>query len=358
MSELVRIDGMIDPHTHLRDLDWAHKATFASETRAAVAGGYWAVFDMPNTPPNTVDAASLALKLERLAATAACDYGVYLGASQVDNSAAVAQLADDACGLKIFNNATTGNLLIEDQDLRRRFYQRWPAHRPIAVHAEEDTILDLLTLVRETRKPTHFLHISTAREVAHLRAAKEEGLPVTLGVCPHHLYLTQHDEAALKGFGLMKPTLKTPADRDALWQAITDGVVDVIESDHAPHTRAEKESDRPPYGVPGLETNLPLMLTAVHERAIPLERAAAMLSANVRRIWGVTCPPDTYTLVDLDAAYTLDSRRLHSACGWSPFDGMRVRGRVVATWIRGQRVYDGEAVTPLAQPQNLFKAVA
>ncbi|MFQ3660116.1 MAG: hypothetical protein SNJ54_14295 [Anaerolineae bacterium] len=358
MSELFRINGMIDPHTHLRDLDWSHKATFASETRAAVAGGYWAVFDMPNTPPNTIDAASFALKEARLASSAACDYGIYLGASQLDNSETVAQVAGEACGLKIFNNATTGNLLIEDQGLRRRFYQRWPAHRPIAVHAEEDTILDILALVRETRKPTHFLHISTAREVAHLRAAKEEGLPVTLGVCPHHLYLTQHDESTLKGYALMKPTLKTPADRDALWQAIADGVVDIIESDHAPHTRAEKESDRPPYGVPGLETNLPLMLTAVHKRGIPLERVAAMLSANVQRIWSVTCPPATYTLVDLNVTYTLDSRTLHSACGWSPFDGMRVHGRVVATWIRGQRVYNGETITPVARPHNVFKAAS
>ncbi len=358
MSELFRIHGMIDPHTHLRDLDWSHKATFASETRAAVAGGYWAVFDMPNTPPNTVDAASFALKDERLASSAACDYGVYFGASQVDNSQEVAALADAACGLKIFNNATTGNLLIEDQSLRRRFYQRWPAHRPIAVHAEEDSILDILALVRETGKPTHFLHISAAREVAYLRAAKEEGLPVTLGVCPHHLYLTQHDEPALKGYALMKPSLKTPTDRDALWKAIADGVVDIIESDHAPHTRAEKESDHPPYGVPGLETNLPLMLTAVHERGIPLERVAAMLSANAQRIWGLPCPSDTYTLVDFDAAYTLDSRTMHSACGWSPFDGMRVRGRVLETWIRGQRVYDGETITPLAQPLNLFKAAS
>jgi dihydroorotase len=358
MSDLFRINGMIDPHTHLRDLDWAYKATFATETRAAVAGGYWAVFDMPNTPPNTVDADTFAHKRARLQTAAACDYGIYIGASQLDNSDMFAALAPTACGLKIFNNATTGDLLIEDQSLRRRMFQRWPAYRPIAVHAEEETVLDILTLVRETRKPTHFLHISTAREIAYLRAAKEEGLPVTLGVCPHHLYLTRHDEAALKGFARMKPTLKTPTDRDALWQAIADGLVDIIESDHAPHTRAEKESSQPPYGVPGLETNLPLMLTAVYERGLPIEQIAAMLSVNVQRIWGLTCPADTYTLIDHSATYTLDSRQMHSACGWSPFDGMRVYGRVRETRIRGQVVYDGEQVHPLAAPRNLFEEAA
>src|SRR5262249_21468151 len=159
-------------------------------------------------------------------------------------------------------------------------------------------------------------------------------------------------------FGLMKPALKTAADRDALRQAVASGLVDIIESDHAPHTKAEKNSDNPPYGVPGLETTLPLVLKLVNEGCISLERAIGLVAINPRGIWGLTPPPETFTLVDLDANYTINSRDLYTQCCWSPFEGMRVRGKVRETWIRGQKVYDGEQV--LAAPgfgKNLFGAV-
>lgn len=344
MSDIVKIPAMLDPHCHLRDLDWAHKATFASETAAAVAGGYWAVFDMPNTPPETVDRPALDRKLAALASSATCDWGVYAGASQADNTAEYAAMVYDTCGLKIFNNSTTGNLLLDNQPMRHTHYAAWPASRLIAVHAEEETVLDILELVRQHRKHTHFLHISSQFEIDTLQAAKEEGLPVSIGVCPHHLYLTEADVDALRGYAMMKPPLKTRADVDALWQAVADGVVDVIESDHAPHTRAEKEAHHPAYGVPGLETTLPLMLTAVAEDRLSVDRAVDLVATNPRKIWGLAPPDDTYCLVDLSAEYTIDNANLHTACGWSPFDGQRVRGKILETWIRGLKVYDGEAV--------------
>ncbi len=352
---LVRLPGLVDPHTHLRDLEWSHKATFTSETAAAVAGGYWAVFDMPNTPPATTSRSALDTKLAAIGQTAVCDWGVYAGASQADNTAEYAAMAGDVCGLKIFNNSTTGSLLLADQPTRDHHYAAWPDTKLIAVHAEEDTVLDILALVRKYRKRTHFLHISTAREIQYLQAAREEGLPVTVGVCPHHLYLTQADEAALGAFAIMKPGLKTAADRDALWQAIASGVVDVVESDHAPHTLQEKQSDNPPYGVPGLETTLPLLLLAVSEGRLTLERVIELVATNPRRIWGLACPPDTYTLVDLNAAYTIERAGLFTACGWSPFEGLRVTGRIRETWIRGCKAFDGEQV--LVEPgfgRNLF----
>lgn len=340
MSNLLRIDGMVDPHTHLRDLDWSYKATFYSETCAAVAGGYWAVFDMPNTPPNGVNEANLALKRERLTQQAVCDWGVYVGASQSDNTSEYVRVWQHSCGLKMFCNETTGDLLIADQVEREKHFAAWHFDRPIAVHAEGGTVLEILELVREYRRRVHFLHISTAEEIGYLRAAKEEGLPVTVGVCPHHLFLTQADETILGAYGLMKPTLKTSRDRDALWEALAIGLIDVVESDHAPHTRAEKQSDNPPFGVAGLETTLPLMLTAVSEGRLTLSQLLPILSSNVRRIWGLSCPSDTYCLVDLDVSYVIDNALLHTACGWSPFAGFRVFGRVVETWIRGVKVYD------------------
>lgn len=355
MSRLTKIHGMVDPHCHLRDLDWSHKATFATETAAAVAGGYWAVFDMPNTPPETISRDALDTKLQALNHSAICDWGVFAGASQANNTAEYAAMVSDTCGLKIFNNSTTGNLLISDQSMRDKHYAAWSANRVIAVHAEEETVLDILQLVRKYGKRTHFLHISTANEIEYLRVAKEEGLPITIGACPHHLFMTEADVITLRGYAMMKPPLKTQSDVDTLWQAIRDGLVDVIESDHAPHIHAEKQAEKPAYGVPGLETTLPLMLTAVHEERITLEQLVDLVATNPRRIWGLPLPDDTYTVVDLDAEYTIENNRLLTKCGWSPFAGKCVRGKVIETWIRGVKVYDGEQV--LVEPgfgNNLF----
>jgi dihydroorotase len=341
---VIKINGMVDPHTHLRDLDWSHKATFASETQAAIAGGYWAVFDMPNTSPSTVDPSRLADKLDKINQTAYCDWGLYFGASQADNTAEYAKIVSQVCGLKIYNNSTTGDLLIDNQVDRDKHYKAWSANKIITVHAEDETVRDILDLVRKYRRPTHFLHISTKLEINLLTQAKEDGLPVTLGVCPHHLYLTEDDLSTLGAYGRMKPELKTKNDQNALWQAIENGVVDVIESDHAPHTIAEKEATPPPFGVPGLETTLPLMLQAVKDGRLSLKRATDMVSTNVHRIWGIQVPNDTYTLVDTGVNYVIERGNLHTKCGWSPFEGMRVTGKVREVWIRGQQVYDGEQI--------------
>lgn len=344
MSELLKIPGMMDPHVHLRGMDWSHKGTFSTETAAALAGGYTAVLDMPNTSPPTITPQNLDYKLGVFASQAHCDWGVYYGASSAGNWEDYPAVIDSVCGLKMYNNETTGHLLIEDQAVRAAHYQAWPAHKVIAVHAEGETVAQILDLVRQYGRKTHFCHISTAEEITMLRAAKEEGLPVTVGVCPHHLYLSQDDLPTLGPLGLMKPELKTRADVAALWEALAGGVVDVIESDHAPHTLAEKHSGKPVYGVPGLETNLPLSALAVKEGRLTVAQLVDLLAVNPRRIFGVAADPETYTLVDLDAAYTLESSKMLSHCGWTPFDGMRVYGVVRQVVIRGQIVYDGEKV--------------
>ena len=356
---LIRINGMIDPHTHLRDLDWTHKATFVSETKAAIAGGFSCVFDMPNTSPSTVNEALLLDKAQRLNRAAHCDWGLYFGASQADNTAEYEAIARRVCGLKIYNNSTTGDLLIDSSALRERHYRAWSPSKLIAVHAEEETVGNILELVRKYRQPTHFLHISSEYEINLLTQAKEDRLPVTVGVCPHHLFLSEDDLPTLGAYGLMKPELKRKSDQRALWRAIQLGVVDIIESDHAPHTIAEKESDEPPFGVPGLETTLPLMLQAARDGRLPLQRACDMLSLNVQRIWRIAPLPKTYTLVDTDASFVVERDNLVTQCGWSPFEGMRVSGKVREVWIRGHKVFDGDTV--LSQPgfgRNLFGLVA
>ncbi len=344
MAHTLTIPGMIDPHVHLRGLEWSHKGTFTSETAAALAGGYWAVLDMPNTPPSSTSPAALAAKLEALTAGAICDWGVYFGASQIDNSAAYAGIVDHVCGLKMYNNATTGMLLIADQETRAAHYRAWPPGKIIAVHAEGQTVADILALVRAYRRQTHFCHISTAEEIALLRDAKSEGLPISIGVTPHHLFLTEDDVPVLGALGRMKPELKTKADQAALWDAITSGLVDVVESDHAPHTLDEKESDPPPSGVPGLETTLPLLCTAMHEERLSAERVIELVALRPRQLFGLRPGAGTYTVVDLDTAYTISRDTLRTQCGWSPFEGQRVVGAVREVWIRGRRVFDGETI--------------
>ena len=229
----------------------------------------------------------------------------------------------------------------------------------IAVHAEGQTVAEILTLVRRYRAWTHFCHISTAEEIDLLRAAKTEGLPVSVGVTPHHLYLTETDVGRLGSLGRMKPELKTQADQDALWAGIADGTVDVAESDHAPHTLDEKQSEQPPFGVPGLETTLPLMCKALRDGRIDEQQLIDLLALNAQRIFKVTPGSDTYTLVDLDAVYEIKRANLRTKCGWSPFEGMQVVGAVREMWIRGRKAFDGENV--LVEPgfgQNLFGSEA
>jgi carbamoyl-phosphate synthase/aspartate carbamoyltransferase/dihydroorotase len=355
MTRTITIPGMVDPHVHLRGMEWDYKADFATETTAALAGGYWAIFDMPNTPPETINAAALDRKLTDMGRAAVCDWGVYFGASQADNTAEYAEIIDPVCGLKIYNNATTGSLLIADQALRDRVYAAWPPQRVIAVHAEGQTVADILALVRQYRTWTHFCHISTAEEIDLLRAAKIEGLPVSVGVTPHHLYLTETDVGHLGSLGRMKPELKPQADQDVLWSGIADGTVDAVESDHAPHTLEEKNSATPPSGVPGLETTLPLMCTALRDGRITEAQLIDLLALDAQRIFKLAPGANTYTVVDLDAVYEIKRANLRTKCGWSPFEGMQVVGAVREVWIRGKKVFDGETV--LVTPgfgRNLF----
>ena len=340
----LRIPAPFDPHVHLRDLDWAHKGSFASETAAALAGGYCALLDMPNTPPATVNPDALAHKQARFRAAARCDWGLWFGAAQPGNQACFTTVQHEVCGLKIYNNETTGDLLIKDQALRDSLFAAWPAGKPLAVHAEEQTVADILELVRRHRRYVHFCHISSAAELDMLAAAKEAGLPVSIGVCPHHLFLTRDDLAALGPLGLMKPQLKTSADRDALRRAITSGLVDVVESDHAPHTLAEKQGPQPAYGVPGLETTLPLLGQALHEGWLESARLVELVSTSPRRLFGFPAPPNSWTELDLSAAQVIDNGNLQTHCGWSPFAGMRLHGVLRSVTLRGRQVYDGDQV--------------
>jgi carbamoyl-phosphate synthase/aspartate carbamoyltransferase/dihydroorotase len=301
---------------------------------------------MPNTPPPATSLARLEERTAAFGAQAVCDFGLYLGAHQHGNESGYPAAAPAAVGLKMYCDETTGDLLIADPSAQRAHLVAWLAvsRKPVAVHAEGKTLAEVLRLAVELDAPVHFCHVSQAEEIALLRRAKRDGAPISVGVTPHHLYLTEDDAARLGPFGRVKPPLRSAADVDALWAGVADGTVDVIESDHAPHTRAEKLSATPPYGLPGLETTLPLMVLAFREGRVSEERLIELLATNAQRVFGLQPPPGTWTLIDADATWVVSDDALRTSPGWSPFSGMRVRGRVREVRIRGQLAFDGEEV--------------
>jgi carbamoyl-phosphate synthase/aspartate carbamoyltransferase/dihydroorotase len=201
-------------------------------------------------------------------------------------------------------------------------------------------------LARSFGRRLHLCHVSLASEIALIRASKESGARVTCEVAPHHLFLNEEDAKRLGPYGQMKPPLASEADRAALWANLD--VVDCVATDHAPHTREEKEGENPPPGVPGLETMLPLLLTAVAEGRLTMERLIDLTHIAPRRIFGLPEQPETWIEIDPGVNVILSSHNLHTRCGWTPFEGMRVRGQVRRMVIRDQAVFeDGEV---LAEP--------
>jgi dihydroorotase len=344
----VRLPGLIDVHVHLREPGGEEKEDLASGTAAALAGGVTMVLDMPNTKPPITGAEGLGIKRVAARRKARCDVGFYLGAT-AGNPAEAASLADQAAGLKIYMDATYGPLRLHDPAAPGpslaallAHFGTWPAHRPIAVHAEGPSAALAIGLARCFGRRLHLCHVSLAAELALVRAAKASGMAVTCEVAPHHLFLSEADARSLGPYGAMRPPLATGADVAALWANLD--AVDCLATDHAPHTRAEKEGPAPPPGVPGLETMLPLLLTAVSAGRLSLERLVELAHEAPRRIFGLPAQPDTWVEVDPGASYALGHEPLHTRCGWTPFAGMAVRGRVRRVVLRGQTAFEGGRV--------------
>lgn len=339
-----RIPGLIDPHVHLRDPGATHKEDFTTGTQAGIAGGFTLVLDMPNNPGGpVVTPEALSRKIAATEGRIFCDVGLFYGASP-SNAKSYGQVAHDVVGLKLYLDHTTGDLKIEGRETIAAIMRAWPEEKPLCVHAEGATLEMVLDLLPEVGRGVHVCHVSLEEEILMIREAKEQGLPVTCEVAPHHLYLTEDDVPRLRGFGIMKPPLGKPSDVDALWRNLA--VVDMIATDHAPHTLEEKQGDNPPFGVPGLETSLPLMLTAVHQGRLTLERLVEMMHHAPRRLFHLPEQPDTYVEVDTSREWQIIASGMYSKCGWTPFDGMPVVGAVTGVWLRGaQVVRDGRVIT-------------
>lgn len=342
----LQLPGLIDVHTHLRVPGGEHKEDFASGTAAALAGGITLILGMPNTSPPLATPEQLAETRQIAQQTIRCDVGLFAAASP-SQIKRLGECANYAVALKIYLNDTFGSLRVEDVPTLRHCFQEWPHQKMIAMHAEKQSVAVGIGLAATYQRPVHFCHISRKEEIELIADAKMAGLPVTCEVTPHHLWLDQSAFARRGALADMRPVLGTPEDVASLWEHLSE-TVDCIATDHAPHTLAEKRSANPPPGVAGLETSLPLMLTAVHAGRLSLERLITLMCNQPRRIFGLPAQPDSWVEVDVDAEWMINDDHIWSKCGWTPFAGTPVRGRVERVYLRNQLVYEAGQI--LAMP--------
>jgi carbamoyl-phosphate synthase / aspartate carbamoyltransferase / dihydroorotase len=333
----MQLPGLVDLHVHMREPGALHKEDWDSGTAAALAGGFTTVLAMPNTKPPVTDRDSLELALASAREKARCDYAQFLGAG-ADNIGQARVLAHLAAGLKMYLDQTYGPLRLDNMSDWMAHFAAWPASLPIAAHAEGRSLAAVILMAAIFDRPIHLCHVSKQEEILLIRAAKEKGLKVTCEVTPHHLFLTKEDISTLgEGVSEVRPRLAEPSDRDALWKNLD--VIDCFATDHAPHTQAEKESQDPPPGFPGLETALPLLLNAVFEGRLSLDDLVLRLHTNPRQIFKLPEQPETYIEVDPHQTWEIRAEETYTRCGWTPFEGWKVRGRLRTVTLRGQEVY-------------------
>ncbi len=370
---LTVLPGVIDSQVHFREPGLDHKEDLESGSRAAVLGGVTAVFEMPNTKPNTDSADALADKLKRAKDRMWCDHAFYVGATAANaKELGTLEMLPGAAGIKVFMGASTGDLLVSDDKELARVLAH--GRRRVAIHAEDETRMQeranlrvsgdpsshpvwrddesamlatrrIVKLAREAGRRIHVLHVTTPAELEFLGANKDIA---TCEVTPQHLTLAGEEAYPRLGtYAQMNPPIRSGAHRDGLWHWVNQGVPDVLGSDHAPHTKEEKAQAYPasPSGMPGVQTLLPLMLDHVAKGRLTLQRLVDLTSAGPQRIFGLVnkgrIAPGydaDFTVVDLKKTWEVEDEWLASRCGWSPFTGMKLSGQPVGTIVRGHRV--------------------
>lgn len=383
------LPGVIDSQVHFREPGLEHKEDLESGSVAAVMGGVTAVFEMPNTNPNTDNEGAILDKLARAHHRMWCDHAFYVGATgqNAEELRALERMPGTA-GVKIFMGSSTGNLLVaEDEALSRVLAS---GTRRVAIHAEDEARMNeraaehringdpashpvwrddesamlatrrILRLAREAKRRIHVLHISTPAELELLAQHKDIA---TCEVTPQHLTLAGEEAYAKIGtYAQMNPPIRSGAHRDGLWHWMGQGVPDVIGSDHAPHTIEEKDRAYPasPSGMPGVQTLLPLMLNHVAEGRLTLQRLIDLTSAGPQRIFGLVRKgriaigyDADFTVVDLKRRWTVTTDWLASRCGWSPFEGWDLTGKPIGTILRGRTAMWEDALVGTAQGEPL-----
>ncbi|MCB9822824.1 amidohydrolase family protein [Candidatus Nomurabacteria bacterium] len=332
-AKIIRLPGLIDIHVHLRDPGQTQKEDFTSGTSAALAGGFTTVVDMPNNSEPITTVERLLQKRDLAQQKSVAGIGFHYG-SLGDNLETFEEAAPLSIGLKLYLNNTTGGYLLDVAYLKK-IYAAWPKDKVVLLHVEEDVIDIAIESMKNLKRPVHVCHMPSKEILEKIINAKQSGLPITCGVCPHHLFLTNEDVDKLGNYGRMLPSLKTREDQQYLWEHLDD--IDIFESDHAPHTHQEKAEGA--HGVPGLETTLPLLLTAEKEGKITREQIIEKCHTNPARIFSIPTSDRTYTEVSLEE-YTITNENLFTKCGWSPFDGQKVTGKVVKTVINGKTCFE------------------
>jgi len=387
------LPGVIDTQVHFREPGLTHKEDLESGSLSAVMGGVTGVFEMPNTNPLTTTRETFEEKIRLGTRRMHCDFAFYIGGTH-DNVAQLPELErlPGCAGVKVFMGSSTGSLLVPDDDgveailnaisRRAAFHSedeyRLEERKPLRVPGDpsshpvwrdpEAALLStrrLVALARKTGKRVHILHISTAEEMVFLAAHKDVA---SVEVTPHHLTLDETAYTRLGTYAQMNPPVRDKAHRDGIWAGVKNGVADVLGSDHAPHTREEKDHPYPQShsGMTGVQTLVPIMLDHINAGRMSLERFVDMSSHGPNRLFGIANKgriavgyDADLTVVDLQRRETITNNWVKSRAGWTPYDGVTVTGWPVGTIVRGNKVmWQGELVTPsLGQPMRFLEAL-
>lgn len=389
------LPGAIDDQVHFREPGLTHKDDIAHGSAAAAAGGITSFMEMPNTLPQTLTQELLQAKYALGAASSVVNYSFFMGVANDNLEEVMRTDPRTVCGLKAFLGSSTGNMLVDDPDTLARLFRK--AHMLIAVHAEDEATIrantaaaterwgadipieehprirsaeacyrsssNAVALARAHGTRLHVLHISTARELVLFDAGPLESKRITAEACVHHLWFSDADYARLGARIKWNPAVKSAEDRNAIRRAVHEGRIDVLATDHAPHTLEEKA--RPyaacPSGGPLVQHALPALLELVREGVFTLPlvveklcHAPARLFAIDRRGYVREGFHADLVLVDPDAAWTVDGSNVLYKCGWSPFEGTRFHARVLRTWVNGDTVYADGQVRRDARGQRLL----
>lgn len=387
------LPGVIDTQVHFREPGLTHKEDLESGSLSAVMGGVTGVFEMPNTNPLTTSRETFEAKIAAGTDRMHCDFAFYIGGTHenVDELAALERLPGCA-GIKVFMGSSTGSLLVADDDGVENILNA--ISRRAAFHSEDEFMLEarkhlrvegdpsshpvwrspevalnctkrLVALAHKTGKRIHVLHISTAEEMVYLADHKDVA---SVEVTPHHLTLDETAYELLGTYVQMNPPVRDAIHRDGIWAGVSNGVADILGSDHAPHTREEKDHAYPAShsGMTGVQTLVPIMLDHVNAGKLSLQRFVDMTSAGPNRLFGIANKgriavgyDADLTIVDLKRRETIRNADVKSRAGWTPYDGVTVTGWPVGTIVRGKTVmWQGELVTAsTGQPMRFLEAL-
>jgi dihydroorotase len=379
------LPGLIDDQVHLREPGLTHKADIPSESRAAISGGVTSFLEMPNTSPPTTDLEALSVKYARAAGRSFANFAFYLGATN-DNLDQIQRVTTkEACGVKVFMGASTGNMLVDDPAVLERifadarvvvathcedtpmitaneaqFRQRYGEDVPMAAHpdirsAEACFKSSSLAVDLAKRHDTrlHVLHLTTAKEMELFEAGPIDAKRITAEVCVHHLWFDDRDYASQGTRIKCNPAIKTSMDREALVAAVQQDLIDVIATDHAPHTLEEKQQTyfQAPAGLPLVQHSLLMLLQQYHAGTFSLERIVTKSAHNPARLF---CIEDRgflregyyadIVIVDLEKPSTVTADNIRYKCAWSPLEGYRFDSSVMTTIINGEVVFNDDVV--------------